>query len=817
MSVYIDSMDSNAVADFALNTQIATLRYNNITSVPAAMNIAPVKTYLHDDDNIIFTYASITDKAVYTSNNYNRSINRSAIIGAKLTLNDGTRWAMIRFKNQPGNNSDFTQIKADDKENYDSDAWIVVANDYRNFQLDTVANSALGTNTTYENQYFNDDGAIKSFNVNPTGGNISANSSATITQIQSIAANTSFTNFSRYFALTSENTEQLKNLMVRVVNAVGHLAGASFASQYHYQNGLPSSARFTNGGGIISAPVVIPDFIPIYDAREDDDWIENVYDYLVNNNRHGDVDPFAPEEPTVITDYKSHFKLYMSVNKADKTKNDYQAYIVNNEYIANSSKFVGEYTGYMQKFGYDVLPKPITTQAQEMVVNWTDFNAWNSAQGNQQKIYMFYFGDNNLSVDEGQSSGAFKVWFKGLKNSEFGQQIEKVEFFAHWYDSSPTVYDVPRVAITDGFRYTNSATGEYIDIIFRGAGADDFKDAFDPDYPNKEDDEDDTTGGLPSAVVGNGLRTYKITDSGFKAVNEALWNTDWSTVFKSQTIDPIKSVISCKGIPFDISGAGSDTLYLANRSINIGSGAIVNPIAKFNIGTYTIQPIYANFVDMVYAKVRLYLPFIGWVELPANEVISRESKPNVGYIGKVWTLGFYYLVDFVDGTCRCVITRNGTEKWYFDGNCGIDIPVTSDNHTAAINNAIKSGVSTVMSVASLAGGAMSGNGAMAAAGVVGVAQNAPNVIPTYEFSATASSSGYINNAMNRHIMIIIEYPNAYYPSGYNHKYGLPCMLSKSLSACRGFTKTVNVDVSGINCTEAEAEMIASLLNTGVYF
>ena len=87
-------------------------------------------------------------------------------------------------------------------------------------------------------------------------------------------------------------------------------------------------------------------------------------------------------------------------------------------------------------------------------------------------------------------------------------------------------------------------------------------------------------------------------------------------------------------------------------------------------------------------------------------------------------------------------------------------------------------------------------------------------------SSTTSQSGKSSPACNLSNpllpYLIISRPTWEKPQNYEHTYGKVCHTSGLISSFSGFTVCRNVDVSGINCTELEQNMIKSLLESGVY-
>lgn len=566
---------------------------------------------------------------------------------------------------------------------------------------------------------------------------------------------------------------------------------------------------------------------PLFDYTQTADIIH----YINTGIPTGAIEPFTKEpEVEPVTDYATNF--VMNISAVDKNTTKISVTSSNRQYIEGKEELVGSYTTYLardvEQFSYFDRSNTSNYKARQsqgaMTITYNEDITGLKATGMNGVCHMVFGDDDMYDTDgnynaESNHSGVFKVYLIPDGSSKVNIKIGKVYYMP--YPDAPSV-ELTKSIYGDGYKFTNYDTGESLIVLFKAISLDELKNIIDEGYPYKDDEEDDAKGSDNIAKFGKGLKTYNISDNAFGEVNRTMWTTNWNEVFKSNTIDPLKSIISSKRIPFTVTGVATDVLYLANREIQIGQGYDVTPIKTFDIGSYTIEALYGNFVDIKYARVKVWLPYIRWVELPASEVISRVSRAEVGLKSSVKRLNFKYIVDFVDGSCRCVISVNDTERWCFDGNCGIDVPVTSDHHTQAVSSAVRNTIGSTLKIAggiaTTAIGIASANMMGAIGGAVTTARGiaeAPNNVPTYEYESSTSPSGYIEGAMNKHIMIVIEYPNAYYPTYYEHKYGKPCYLNLSLSQCSGFTKTANVDCSEIPCLSEEQDMIKQLLDSGV--
>lgn len=588
---------------------------------------------------------------------------------------------------------------------------------------------------------------------------------------------------------------KLDNIKIDVTNLK-----AQYVTQYpaFHDDNLSVSHQGTTYASVFSY-----DSLPFPVFREDD--YLKAKNYLLTGNEEGSIDPFDPQNPektTNIENYKTNFKIFVSPVPDNPNATKFSVIGYNTEYIEAGESMHGLYK--MPVFeNWTTMTQNVTrliqngTQSKFPTVGFI-----HEFEPNVPYQLAINFCDN----DETKTSGKFYVnmTYDGTKETNFKIRLVTCSVTGVFNT------DTTKTNVVDGYRYTSTNSGEWVEILFRTPTMDDLH----YDYPDHDDVENEGTGTDTTFAGASGLHTYAITDNDFKVINSKLWTTDWTQVFKSTTIDPVKCVIACKSIPFTANAVNSADVFIANMNTGLHKNYI-KTVKSFNVGTGTHIPAFnGDFTDITMTRIHCYLPYIGWVELPASECVSRVAYSNVRANSKY--LSFKYIVDFVDGTCRCIISVNGTERWFFDGNCSIDIPVTSDNHTQAVSNALRSGLQTGLSIVSGVVGAVSGNAGAVAGGIVGTMTSAPNIFPTYNYTATSNGSGYINASMNTNIILVVERPNVVRPMDFSKRVGRPCGLTMSLGGLRGFTKCTNVDVSGITATDNELSMIKSLLETGVY-
>lgn len=542
---------------------------------------------------------------------------------------------------------------------------------------------------------------------------------------------------------------------------------------------------------------------PVFDINDTDAIIK----FLKTGDTSGSIDPFDPTPKTKkIENFDTNFRVFITPTNNNKDTH-FNIIAYNNDTINNWSQFNETYV-------MSVYEEQIGTFNRRLIgstPNNTKYPTFNFTHTmiNTNVSYNLSFYYHNIE-DEGQAghyddtSGLF-----GLNLNYDSTKEGNCKVSGGFYDMNGYT-TLTRSYVVDGYRFTNS-NGNWVEVLFRAPQIEDLNDG----YPDPDDVDNDQSGTDSDYAGASGLRTFVINNTDFDAINSKLWSTDWSAVFKSNSIDPIRCVIACKGVPFTADNVSSAEVMIANLDTGLSKN-YVKTVKSFNVGNVLMPSFAGDFTDITLTHIRCYLPYIGWVELPANECISRVAYASVGIEAKPKRLKFKYIVDFVDGNVRCIVSVNNTERWFFDGNCAIDIPVTSDNHTQAISNAIRSGVQTGLSIVTAIGGAVAKNAGAVAGGVMGAMQSAPNIFPTYSFTATSNGSGYINASMNQHIMLVIEHPNVIRSSDYAKRVGVPCGLSLNLGSLRGYTRCVDVNVTGIDATPNEVQRIKSLLESGVY-
>lgn len=309
------------------------------------------------------------------------------------------------------------------------------------------------------------------------------------------------------------------------------------------------------------------------------------------------------------------------------------------------------------------------------------------------------------------------------------------------------------------------------------------------DNKDKDDDDDDTH--VLSSGIGVLTSTFHMTKERLVQLGQFLWGSSIFDEFSLINNNPIENIISCKAIPYAISGTTQE-ITLGNVNTGVNGEKISQNFSKQTIGSVAIAEHYHNFLDYApYTNVIIYLPYIGFKELDASLVMGK-------------TLRIEYTLDVITGGCLAQIYVGKIRLYEFTGNIGVDISITASNRAQVESAYINAGVGVVSS-------AMSGNVTGAVNSIIGAATS------QYHYSGTGNPSPSCVASTNRTCYVVIDRPQYQPLKAFNHTRGRMCCLSKTIGNLKGYTVCDgNIDISGISATDEEKNEIVNILSTGFF-
>ena len=308
---------------------------------------------------------------------------------------------------------------------------------------------------------------------------------------------------------------------------------------------------------------------------------------------------------------------------------------------------------------------------------------------------------------------------------------------------------------------------------------------------DKDDDENDNDTSDVSSGIGVLTTTFKMTKDRLQQLGRFLWGSNIFDNFSLICNNPIENIISCKSIPLSLNG-NTQKIILGNVDTGVNGDKVSNNFTKQNIGSIPITEKYHNFLDYApYTNVIIYLPYVGFKELDTNLVMGK-------------TLSISYTVDIITGGCLCQIKSNNVKLYEFNGNMGIDIPITASNRAQVEAGYISSGIGIASSVAS-------GNIVGATTSLINSAES------QYHYASTSSPNPMCIASTNRTCYVIIDRPTYQTLKSFNHTRGKKCYLTKTINTLKGYTICdEHIDLSGIRATNGEKEELIKILSSGFF-
>lgn len=309
----------------------------------------------------------------------------------------------------------------------------------------------------------------------------------------------------------------------------------------------------------------------------------------------------------------------------------------------------------------------------------------------------------------------------------------------------------------------------------------------------------------PSISGGGGSTTglanlYNPTLAQVKEFSRWLWGSDGLNIdqLKKLLQDPMQAII------------GLHVMYAtpttgANRDIQVGyinsgvaSKIVTEQYTEIDCGTVTINEYFGDARDYSpFTQVYCHLPFIGIVELNADDVVNS-------------TLGIKYKIDVLTGCCLAQLTvkKYGLDAvlYTYTGNCAVQMPITSGNYLSTVSSLLGAVVSGAAAVAT--GGALAPVAIGAAANALGGGARA-SVAMSGSLGSNAGAMGI------RKPYLIIKRVESADANGYNEFYGYPTNKRVNLSQLTGYVRVKDINLSGTNATEDEQNEIVTLLKEGV--
>ena len=342
---------------------------------------------------------------------------------------------------------------------------------------------------------------------------------------------------------------------------------------------------------------------------------------------------------------------------------------------------------------------------------------------------------------------------------------------------------VSDLALNEIAKYGQSNNNnDFIDDISTGTAPD----PIDPIENDNEDVDDEPNAPTTPEIDGLNLltKTYALTKTNCSELGSFLWGDSFADSIRLINSSPLDNIVSCKLIP--ISASGDVTTIKIGNLVTTVNAKKVNGQITINSGECTLSKHFNNFLDYSpYTNISIYIPFIGFQQLE-NEYAYT-------------TLKLRYVIDLITGSLCVSLYSDNKIIRLFNGNCSIDIPLSSNNR-AQIEASL---------LANLTSTAITGN----VTGMIGsVVDSAITKLRT-ETSDKPSNNCGLAQVLTPYI--IVNRPIINKPTTYAHHNGNKCIGSYYLNTLTGYTVVDSIELTA-PCSSSERNEIIALLKNGVY-
>lgn len=302
-----------------------------------------------------------------------------------------------------------------------------------------------------------------------------------------------------------------------------------------------------------------------------------------------------------------------------------------------------------------------------------------------------------------------------------------------------------------------------------------------------------------------GSTTYVLTEGQMSDFTDWLWTDDWTQNLRKLRTDPMENIISVGIADFDIPKKSDALIFVGNITSSTRGGLVLSNFVSVDCGTIDIAEYYGSFADYApYVITTLYLPKVGFIQIPADEVVNNS-------------IHVVYHIEVASGEGICyvqLINKRDNFKYIWNTYsciCTSSVSLSESNHTqmliATSNAIINTGVQASGSLVN----PLSAPGALSSIGA-----SVGNVVTSKNPTITKGNIGNMSSIMcNKIPYLLIQRTNLTKPSSFQANNGYLANYTGVIGNNKGFLKTNNYHAEFNAPSNFKAE-IERLMNEGVF-
>ena len=320
-----------------------------------------------------------------------------------------------------------------------------------------------------------------------------------------------------------------------------------------------------------------------------------------------------------------------------------------------------------------------------------------------------------------------------------------------------------------------------------------------------------------------GLHVYRISDADYANIQSTLWGKGsladalWNR-WNNYKFNPVAGVLGCHVLPKAFMPDVTGMSYSQPRA---AGGALETTGQAYHVNGQTTITATAASVSMPeyfsshlnwdpYTSVQLFLPFCGWISIPADRCIDTKEDGSTG------SISIQYRCDIITGNVCCFVrcfNADGVNTFstQVTGNAALSVPITgNDNGTGQILGAITAAAG--VAVGALTGGI--GTAAMVA-GAAGAGLAVNTAKHTLQNGSTYSGNVASLGCLQPYLLITM--PIEHTSEQWRYLHGLPSGLGLTVGDLTGTGYTELSEFHAeIDCISPEEQQeIENLMMGGV--
>lgn len=318
----------------------------------------------------------------------------------------------------------------------------------------------------------------------------------------------------------------------------------------------------------------------------------------------------------------------------------------------------------------------------------------------------------------------------------------------------------------------------------------------DPTTNSPDTGDGDTPPVVPPTGNASSLwAVYNPTQGQVDAFGAWLWSSNFVDQIKKLFSDPMQGIIGLHKIFATPATGAAQTIKVGYLDSGVSSAVVTNQYTTVDCGTVNVAEYFGNVFDYEDTQIRLYLPFIGIVDLSTSDVMR----------GSVHVI---YHVDVITGACLADVNvyrdGGGGVLYQYSGDAAVRYPVSSGSYMGMVSGVL----AVVGGIASVATGGALAPAVMGA--VSGVMRSKTDVKHSGNFSGAAGAMGA------KIPYLIIERPQTAVAAGYVNYQGIGDNRVVTVGSLSGYFKMTDIHTDNVlGATGAEIEQIKTALEKGV--